>query len=444
MSSKIECTAVNALIDLVQKKPMDRDSAAELLFAPPAGTSGRRPANGTPGLFAGDVPAATDVAKATAVPAATDQRSDPGARHAANVAKAAQPRNIAAELATKPTEPRAALPKRAAGTPPFEAAPAASIPAFDQATGRKPRQTVQDDLETTYIPRAASTELPRFLKKLVIPAGILVMVGIGVGAAVSISHRDEGKPFDYIAATTLPKVLPTVMVPPPKMAAPPVPVKAMLVAVRIDSTPTGASATLLDRDTGNSMPLGSTPLEASLDPAKSYDVRFELDGRPTTTEHLTLAASDAHPTLSVAFAAADPAPAPVPATTGKKKHHHHERVNSAAAKRVSAAPRSVAAAAKTPASRGEAAPASRGEAALASLGPAKDKRTEPPGALSVSASIRCAILVDGVDTGMVTPAKLTVAAGHHSVRLIAATQHINKQVGVDVIAKKTTRLDQTF
>jgi hypothetical protein len=435
MSSKIECTAVNELIDLVQKKPMDRDSGVELLFAPPAGASIRRPANGTPPLFAGDVPAAI-----------TDQRADPGARHAANVAKAAQPRNLAVE----PIEVRATPQKLGAGTPPFDvapaapAAPAASIPALDQVTGRKPRPPVQDDLETTYIPRAANADLPRLLKRLVVPAGILVMVGIGVGAAVSFSHHDEGKPFDYIAATTLPKVPPTVMVPPPPMAVPRLPVKATLVAVRIDSTPTGASATLLDRDTGNSMPLGSTPLEASLDPAKSYDVRFELDGRPTTTEHLTLAASDAHPTLSVAFAAADPAPAPVPATTGKKKHHHHERVNSAAAKRVSAAPRSVAAAAKTPASRGEAAPASRGEAALASLGPAKDKRTEPPGALSVSASIRCAILVDGVDTGMVTPAKLTVAAGHHSVRLIAATQHINKQVGVDVIAKKTTRLDQTF
>lgn len=424
MSSKIECTAVNELIDLVQKKPMDRDSAVELLFAPPAGASSRRPANGTPDPVAGDLPAAT-----------TDQRADPGARHAATVAKAAQPRNVAVE----PIEVRATLPKLGTATPPFQAAPAASIPALDQVTGRKPRQTVHDDLETTYIPRAANTDLPRRLKKLLIPAGILAMVGIGVGAAVSLTHHDEGKPLDYIAATTLPKV-----VPPPKVAAPPVPVKATLVAVRIDSTPTGASATLLDRETGNSMPLGSTPLEASLDPAKSYDVRFELDGRPTTTEHLTLAASDAHPTLSVAFAAAEPAPAPVPAATSKKKHHHHERVNSAAAKRVSAAPRSSAAAAKAPASRGEAAPASRGEAALASLGPAKDKRTEPPGALSVSASVRCAILVDGVDTGMVTPAKLTVAAGHHSVRLIAATQHINKQVGVDVIAKKTTRLDQTF
>ena len=431
MSSKIECTAVNELIDLVQKKPMDRDSGVELLFAPPPGASVRRPPGGTPPLFSGDVQAAT-----------TDQRADPGARHAANVAKAAQPRTVA----VAPIEVRATLPTLGAGPPPFAAAPAASLPALDPVIGRKPRQPVHDDLETTYIPRAANSDLPRLLKRLVIPAGILVMVGIGVGAAVSFTHHAEGKPLDYIAATTLPKVLPTVMVPPVQMAAPPVPVKATLVAVRIDSTPTGASATLLDRETGNSMPLGSTPLEASLDPAKSYDVRFELDGRPTTTEHLTLAANDAHPTLSVAFAAAEPTLAPVPATTNKKQHHHHERANSAAAKRVSAAPRSLAAAAKAPASRGEPAkaPASRGEAALASLGPAKDTRAEAPGALSVSASVRCAILVDGVDTGMVTPAKLSVAAGHHSVRLIAATQHINKQVGVDVIAKKTTRLNQTF
>src|SRR3569833_3722489 len=48
MSSKIECTAVNELSDLVQQKPLDRDSAAELLFQPPREANLRRQVDGTP------------------------------------------------------------------------------------------------------------------------------------------------------------------------------------------------------------------------------------------------------------------------------------------------------------------------------------------------------------------------------------------------------------
>jgi|GEM_PF-2626029 len=438
MSSKIECTAVNALIDLVQKKPMDRDSAAELLFAPPGGR--KRPANGLPSaLFADELPSLVPASVAPApAPIAAQRRSDPGSRHAAAVAKAAQPRTFAVEVAVEPTEMRARStkgPKISIRTPPFEATPPKALAAFEPVTGREPRQAVpavHEDLETTYIPRAAAADLPSLLKKLAVPAGLLLMVGIGVGAAISMTrHKEEGKSFDHIAATTLPTfqpALPTVMLP-PRVAAPPVPVKAKLVAVRIESSPAGASATLLDRDTGKSMPLGSTPLEASLDPVGSYDVRFELDGRSTQTEHLTFAANDASPRLAIAFAA----PAPTPAPTSKKHHRHHDAVKKAAAKRVASAPRTTKAAAS-----------SSGEAALASLGPAKTKTIDAPGAISVSASVPCSILLDGVNTGMSTPAKLTAAAGHHSVRLIAATQHINKQFGVDVTAKKMTRLDQTF
>ncbi len=383
MSSKIECTAVNELIDLVQKKPMDRDSAAELLFADPGGR--KRPASGTP------APA----------PVARGKRDlDPGARHAAAAARAAQPRvKQAVEAPTEALATRQATPAAAAGR-------------------------TRDELETTYLPRAA--ELPSLLKKLAIPATLLLVVGLGVGAVISITRsKDEDKPLEHATAVAAPKVLPTVVVA-PKLAAPISIAKPALVAVRIESTPAGASATLLDRDTGNSMPIGTTPLEASLDPAKSYDVRFELDGRATQTEHLAIAANDANPRLAIAFA--EPAPAPAPPT--KKHHRHHDTGKKVAAKRVATASRT-----KAP---------SGGEAALASLGPAKDKKSDAPGAIAVSASVPCAILLDGVNTGMTTPAKLTVAAGHHSVRLIAATQHINKQFGVDVTAKKTANLSGTF
>jgi len=72
------------------------------------------------------------------------------------------------------------------------------------------------------------------------------------------------------------------------------------------------------------------------------------------------------------------------------------------------------------------------------------KPSDAPGFLSITTSVPCAILVDGANTGKTSPAKLSVPAGHHSVRLIAATQHINKQISVDVAAKKTTKLFQSF
>lgn len=388
MSSKIECTAVNELIDLVYQKPMDRDSSAELLFAPPA-------------------------------------PSDPGARHAANAEKAARPRPFPVEVASEPTPVRAL----------------AALDPITAVTGRNPRPLIHDDLETTYIPRQAGTDLPRLLRRLAVPASLLVLVGISVGATISIiRHHEEGKRFDYIAATTLPKLVPAVT---PKLPAPTVPVTATLVAVRFESTPAGASATLLDRETGNSMPLGSTPLEASLDPAKSYDVRFELDGRPSTTEHLALAANQTSPRLAVTFAEPEPTPAPV--LTAKPHHHRHQAARAGHAGVTKAATKAVkrASAPRTPGTTTPPA-SSSGEAALASLGPAHAKQVVAPGALAVSASVPCAILLDGINTGRTTPAKLTLPAGHHSVRLIAATQHINKQFGVDVTSKATTRLDQTF
>jgi len=380
MSSKIECTAVNELIDLVQQKPMDRDSAAELLFAPPREANLRRQVDGTP-------------APRTPAPRAL----------------------FAVELPIEPTEARATMPKISTRRPQFEPTPR---PGDEDRTNDVARRAAR-----------ASTEVPVMLKKLAVPAGIAVMVAIGVGAAISMSrHHATGTPIDYVAAFTPPKVV----VPPPP---PPAPAKPAFVDVMLASTPPGATATLLDNTTGASTPLGSTPVEASLDPTKQYDVRFELEGHRATTQHLDPATSKK---LEVALAEPEPvadatAPMPAPAPTGKHRHHHTS-AKKAAPVRVAVAPS---------ARHGH---DSDGVAALAALGPTKKdgKPSDVPGMLSITTSVPCAILLDGANTGKTSPAKLTVPAGQHSVRLIAATQHINKQITVNITAKKTTRLDQTF
>jgi hypothetical protein len=282
-------------------------------------------------------------------------------------------------------------------------------------------------------------------RKLALPAGIVLMISIGVGAAISMSRHhgpqaEATKPVDIAAAFTPPKI---VIAPPPAPLPAPTPARAAkLVEVRLESTPPGATATLLDTSNGNSMPLGTTPVEASVDPTKNYDVRFELEGRPSQTEHLD-------PTQNrIAVALVDPTPqvvvAPPVVAVKANKHgrHHAASAKKAATKRVATAPTTRSHTAAPAAAPNDAV------AALASMGGAKDKdgkkATDVPGKLAVTTSVPCAILLDGVNTGMTSPATLSVAAGHHSIRLIAATQHINKQVGVDVTAKKTTRVNETF
>ena len=54
--------------------------------------------------------------------------------------------------------------------------------------------------------------------------------------------------------------------------------------MRIDSTPSGADVSLVDR--GKTTFLGTTPINASVDPSRSYDVVFTYANKPTRVEHL--------------------------------------------------------------------------------------------------------------------------------------------------------------
>src|SRR2546423_1349422 len=51
-----------------------------------------------------------------------------------------------------------------------------------------------------------------------------------------------------------------------------------LVGVRVESTPSGATVTLLDA--GKSSFIGTTPVDASVDPSRSYDVVLSREGEP--------------------------------------------------------------------------------------------------------------------------------------------------------------------
>jgi hypothetical protein len=430
--SKIECTAVNELIDLVQNKPMGRDSEEELLFSAPP--SARQP-KGTqpPPLFSTAAPAFAPAPAQPAQPvyrvATTDIAPLPAAYVPAYVAPV--PDNartnpvkrplFPVEVSSEPTEARATMPVIWTKKPQFEPTPR------------------EDDLQTVYVKRQAPVNA--MWKQLAIPMGILLVSGIAIGGMITFrgeggrhkqaSHVSAPSPFAAPAIAALPPPAPKVE--PIVVAAP---VKPKLVDIRLESTPPGATATLLSN--GVTTPLGTTPVDASVDPSKAYDVVFALDGRPPKVEHLDPSATQR---LEVALDADVVAPKPV---ATKPAHHHHTKKQAA---RVAVAhpakAKQVAAADPAPAPT---AARSKQAAALASLGPATAKpAATASGTLSISTTPACAILIDGQNSGLTSPqAAISLPAGHHTVRLIAAPAHINKLVAVDIEPKHTTKLVQDF
>src|SRR5439155_25942496 len=104
-----------------------------------------------------------------------------------------------------------------------------------------------------------------------------------------------------------------------------------LVDVRIDSKPAGATVMLVDN--GKTTFLGTTPVAASLDPARSYDVIFTREGYGTQMTHLdpnqsqrlaiTLGKGTAPAVVTKAAAVAAVVPAVVVAPAPAPVHHHH-------------------------------------------------------------------------------------------------------------------------
>jgi hypothetical protein len=85
--------------------------------------------------------------------------------------------------------------------------------------------------------------------------------------------------------------------------------------VRLESTPPGASVTLVDE--GNVSVLGRTPIDASIDATRSYEVVFALDAHVTKVEHL-----DPTKTLNVAVTLDSPKPAKPAHKTRRRSSKH--------------------------------------------------------------------------------------------------------------------------
>lgn len=123
-------------------------------------------------------------------------------------------------------------------------------------------------------------------------AGIVgaIAIGVSVGIAVSSGGAElERAPAAAAAVVKVPASRPIVTpIEQPTPAAKPI-AAAALVDVRVESTPAGAEATLIDGD--KATPLGATPLAVELDPHRTYDVMIALAGHATKVVHISPSAA---------------------------------------------------------------------------------------------------------------------------------------------------------
>jgi hypothetical protein len=246
----------------------------------------------------------------------------------------------------------------------------------------------------------------------------------------------------------------------PAAVAAPTKAKPLFVDIRIDSTPPGADVSLVDR--GKTMYLGPTPISASVDPARSYDVVFTYANRPTQIEHL-----DPKKTTRLAI------------TLGKSGNQAKEVAKAKAVKTEARVEKAVTKVetpktekkavtgvkvAKTPGKvadpfEDDTAALERKLAEKKAKAEAKPEKTqvkattgEPKaekavatgeGVLMISSKPPCEIFVDGKATGLMTPQRaMKLPAGKHKITLVSPDKTHKKTIAVEITPDKPTKVIQ--
>ena len=257
------------------------------------------------------------------------------------------------------------------------------------------------------------SEVRSTVSRLVLPVAVLVSTGVVIGAYVAFSGSHRA-PVAAAAASAARAAAPAraakPAAPAPVAAPAPAPVAApaaivapappALVDVRIDSTPSGATVTLVDR--GRTQLVGTTPVDAAVDPSREYDLVFSYAAGPPRIEHL-----DPRSMHHIEVALGEPAPA-------------------------------APAAAPAP----HAAPAPR--VARAESAPSHAARVREPvgeGTLMISSKPPCEIAIDGRATGLTTPQRaIALPAGSHRVTLRNAEKSIRKTLTVQIAPNATEKV----
>ena len=284
---------------------------------------------------------------------------------------------------------------------PFIPAPQPYIPAplpaarFDMptlaafATGSSPNVRISSRLgpDATHRVQRQRAKVP------LLAIGVIgaVVLGVGIGIVVAFSGGStplaaKPAPAQVVAAPTVTPIIVTPVA--PAVIVKPVVIQPVLVDVRIDSQPSGGTATLIDGP--NATQLGATPLAVSLDPKRSYDVMVSLEGHTPRVVHVTPVAGQ-----DVVLALDETKPS----VTAPVVHETHRQAPVATAK----------------------------------------------GTLRISSKPPCAITIDGRPSGKTTPqAALALSVGSHQITLTNEEQGINLTTEVEIKADKSSSVVQDF
>jgi len=266
----------------------------------------------------------------------------------------------------------------------------------------------QSDTPTAPIARAEKPELKIELKAEP-PAPVAAAAVIETRREPkAIAHEPSVKPeiAEPKLATTPPNLAPhtakvAIDVAPAGVA--PATGRPAFVDVRLDSTPSGATVTLIDR--GKSTFLGTTPISTVLDPSRRYQIVFSHASKPTQVENL-----DPNTTKRLAVVLGKSSATP---KAEVKKIEASKKLEATKLDGEVVDPFDVA---------------PKGE-----------------GVLMVSSKPPCEILVDGVATGLTTPQRaLKLAAGTHKITLVNTAEKIKKTVTVTVTADQPTKVIENF
>ncbi|HUH05984.1 MAG TPA: PEGA domain-containing protein [Kofleriaceae bacterium] len=283
---------------------------------------------------------------------------------------------------------------------------------------------------------------------LVVAGGIAVAAYIAFSGGLIKTSAPAARAIAPAAADVVPAATPVAPAAAPAIidtetaaAAPVVPTGVVLHRATFTSEPEGATVTLVMN--GRPVVLGAAPVDAQLDPTKSYEVVFTMQGRETVLRSVAfddsgaiamnaaLSEADADTALAEAAepAAAEPAAAEAAAIDAEPEAIEPEAVEPApiARKATRKKTRSVR--------RENRNSATRSKPAVATSIP------KGSGVLMLNAKPPCDIVIDGKPTGKQTPQRaLTLAAGKHRIELVNKTYGIKAGFTVSIKAGEKTRV----
>ncbi len=392
-----------------------------------------------------------------------------------------------APLTLDPVYPRAERTDHPNAAPDMTGAPPwfeASGPA-DRLSIPEPSQSMAESTAQVQRRRNPTVEL---LKKLALPMAIAIVLGIFVGgyivfdgqggnkrgvepastdtavaanAVADPSAEPAAKPVDTASASASDTASASIVADPttataadtssvlggavdtmavpgaPKAGAP------VFVDVRIDSTPSGADVSLVDR--GKTTFLGTTPINASVDPTRSYEVVFSYADKPTQIEHLdpttttrlavTLGAAGKQDIAKPAVAKID---VPTPVTSEKKVVSAVKAKPTNVAKAAEPAPDDTDALEKKLAEK-------KAKTAKTDVTdePKAERAITGEGVLMISSKPPCEIIIDGTSTGLMTPQRaMKLPAGKHKITLVSPDKTHKKTIAVEITPDAPTKVIQ--